>query len=93
MITNETLTSPSSCGNQNTKSNSKEKKKSNSNGREILITKNLLGEMYQRPGLVGDAIPKAYPNEQAARYSNGGANPPDLSTFVKSHHNGADYVN
>ena len=50
------------------------------------------GEMYQRPGLVGDAIPKAYPNEQAARYSNGGANPPDLSTFVKSHHNGADYV-
>ncbi|QRW03004.1 ubiquinol-cytochrome C reductase cytochrome C1 subunit [Ceratobasidium sp. AG-Ba] len=33
-----------------------------------------------------------YPNEEAARASNGGALPPDLSLIIKARHGGADYV-
>ena len=48
--------------------------------------------MFTRPGILVDAFPSSethvsnrqldlrpYPNEEAARYANGGANPPDLS--------------
>jgi ubiquinol-cytochrome c reductase cytochrome c1 subunit len=41
------------------------------------------GEMFQRPGKPSDYLPKPYPNEQAARFANGGAYPPDLSLITK----------
>ncbi|KAG8728675.1 cytochrome c1 [Ceratobasidium sp. 428] len=50
------------------------------------------GEMYQRPGKLADYMPPPYPNEDAARASNGGALPPDLSLIIKARHGGADYV-
>ncbi|KAF8820228.1 cytochrome c1, heme protein [Cardiosporidium cionae] len=50
------------------------------------------GEMYTRPGTLPDHFPKPYPNEEAARYANGGANPPDLSVISAARHNGPDYV-
>jgi ubiquinol-cytochrome c reductase cytochrome c1 subunit len=42
------------------------------------------GEMFDRPGLPSDHFPSPFPNEQAARNSNGGALPPDLSLITKS---------
>ncbi|GBE86475.1 cytochrome C1 family-domain-containing protein [Sparassis latifolia] len=50
------------------------------------------GEMFQRPGKLSDYMPPPYPNEEAARASNGGALPPDLSLIVKARHGGADYI-
>ncbi|EAU90205.1 hypothetical protein CC1G_05743 [Coprinopsis cinerea okayama7 len=50
------------------------------------------GEMFQRPGKLADYMPAPYPNEEAARASNGGAYPPDLSLIVKARHGGADYL-
>ena len=42
------------------------------------------GEMFERPGKLSDYLPAPYPNEEAARYANGGAYPPDLSLIVKA---------
>lgn len=50
------------------------------------------GEMFQRPGILTDAFPLAYPNDEAAAYSNGGAIPPDLSIFTAARHEGVDYT-
>ena len=50
------------------------------------------GEMFQRPGILTDAFPSPYPNEEAARYANNGAYPPDLSLIVKARHGGPDYL-
>ncbi|KAL0953490.1 hypothetical protein HGRIS_004720 [Hohenbuehelia grisea] len=50
------------------------------------------GEMFQRPGKLADYMPRAYPNEEAARAGNAGALPPDLSLIVKARHGGADYI-
>jgi cytochrome c1 len=47
------------------------------------------GEMFQRPGKLSDYMPPPYPNEEAARASNAGALPPDLSLIVKARHGGA----
>ena len=47
------------------------------------------GEMFQRPGKLSDYMPAPYPNEEAARSSNGGALPPDLSLIVKARHGAA----
>ena len=47
------------------------------------------GEMFQRPGKVSDYLPAPYPNEEAARASNSGALPPDLSLIIKARHGGA----
>ena len=47
------------------------------------------GEMFQRPGKLSDYMPAPYPNEEAARASNAGALPPDLSLIVKARHGGA----
>ena len=44
------------------------------------------GQMFQRPGKLSDYMPKPYPNEEAARASNAGALPPDLSLIVKARH-------
>ncbi|KAL4245247.1 Cytochrome c1 [Abortiporus biennis] len=50
------------------------------------------GEMFQRPGKLSDYMPPPYPNEEAARASNQGALPPDLSLIVKARHGGPDYI-
>lgn len=50
------------------------------------------GEMFERAGLPSDKFAGPYANEQAARASNGGAYPPDLSLIVKARHDGANYV-
>lgn len=50
------------------------------------------GEMYDRPGTLADYFPSPYPNEKAARASNNGAFPPDLSLMVRAREDGANYV-
>lgn len=50
------------------------------------------GEMYTRPGLLGDAFPSPYPNDEAARFSNAGALPPDLSLISAGRVHGPDYI-
>ena len=50
------------------------------------------GDVIQRPGTSADAFPSPFPNEPAARASNGGALPPDLSVITKARHNGPRYV-
>jgi len=50
------------------------------------------GEMFTRPGILADAFPSPYPNEEAARYANGGALPPDLSVYTTAKHEGLDYI-
>ncbi|MBE7638091.1 cytochrome c1 [Sneathiella sp. P13V-1] len=42
------------------------------------------GEMFTRPGKTFDKFPDPFANEKAARASNGGAYPPDLSLMVKA---------
>merc|ERR1712194_367909 len=50
------------------------------------------GEMFTRPGILVDAFPSPYPNEETARYANGGALPPDLSVYTTAKHEGLDYI-
>jgi len=50
------------------------------------------GEMFERPGRLADKLPAPYPNEEAARYSNGGALPPDLSLIVKARNGYENYI-
>jgi ubiquinol-cytochrome c reductase cytochrome b/c1 subunit len=42
------------------------------------------GDMFERPGRAADYFPSPFANEQAARASNGGAAPPDLSLITKA---------
>ena len=50
------------------------------------------GDTIQRPGVAADRFPSPFPNEAAARASNGGALPPDLSVIIKARHQGPQYV-
>jgi len=50
------------------------------------------GDVVERVGIPADPFPPIYPNPAAARASNGGAYPPDLSVMVKARSGGADYV-
>ena len=50
------------------------------------------GEMFTRKGKLPDRFPNPYPNDEFARYANGGALPPDLSCMSKARHNGPDYI-
>ena len=50
------------------------------------------GDMFDRPGRASDRFVSPYPNEQAARASNGGAYPPDLSLMIKARPDGANYL-
>jgi ubiquinol-cytochrome c reductase cytochrome c1 subunit len=50
------------------------------------------GDMFDRPGLASDRIPSPYANDKAARASNNGALPPDLSLIIKARHDGANYL-
>ncbi|KAG2580655.1 cytochrome c1-2, heme protein, mitochondrial-like [Panicum virgatum] len=59
---------------------------------EVVDGPNDEGEMFTRPGKLSDRFPQPYANEQAARFANGGAYPPDLSLITKARHNGQSYV-
>mmetsp|Transcript_10585 Transcript_10585/g.36581 ORF Transcript_10585/g.36581 Transcript_10585/m.36581 type:complete len:290 (-) Transcript_10585:90-959(-) len=50
------------------------------------------GEMFDRPAKLSDPLPRPYPNEEGARFANGGAYPPDLSLITKARHDGQNYV-
>jgi ubiquinol-cytochrome c reductase cytochrome c1 subunit len=50
------------------------------------------GDAMQRPGTSADRFPAPFPNEAAARASNGGALPPDLSVIAKARHGGSEYL-
>lgn len=50
------------------------------------------GEMFERSGVASDYFPSPFANEQAARYANGGAYPPDLSLMAKARAAGPDYI-
>jgi len=42
------------------------------------------GDMFERPGRPADRFPPPFANEQAARFVNGGALPPDMSVLAKA---------
>lgn len=50
------------------------------------------GDEIERTGIPADQFPDIFPNEPAARASNGGALPPDLSVITKARTGGADYL-
>lgn len=50
------------------------------------------GEMFERAMKPSDRFKSPYPNDNAARYANNGALPPDLSLITKARVGGADYV-
>jgi cytochrome c1 len=50
------------------------------------------GEMFMRAALPSDRFVSPFPNENAARASNNGALPPDLSLMTKARKNGADHL-
>jgi len=50
------------------------------------------GEMFERPGKLTDYMPRPYPNENAARFANNKAYPPDLSLLTKAREGGENYL-
>jgi ubiquinol-cytochrome c reductase cytochrome c1 subunit len=50
------------------------------------------GDAISRPGMPADKFANPFPNEPAARASNGGAFPPDLSVMAKAREGGPAYV-
>lgn len=50
------------------------------------------GQPTDRAGRISDHFRRPFPNEIAARASNGGAFPVDLSVITSARHGGADYV-
>jgi ubiquinol-cytochrome c reductase cytochrome c1 subunit len=50
------------------------------------------GQPTERPARPADKIPAPFPNEKAARASNNGALPPDLSLIAKAREDGPNYV-
>lgn len=50
------------------------------------------GDVISRPGMPADKFPAPFPNEYAARASNGGALPPDLSVMAKAREGGPAYI-
>ncbi len=50
------------------------------------------GEMFERAGRPSDHFKSPFPNDQAAKFANNGALPPDLSLITKARANGPDYV-
>ncbi|MBL4638936.1 MAG: cytochrome c1 [Kordiimonadaceae bacterium] len=50
------------------------------------------GDETVRAALPQDVFPAPFANDNAARASNGGALPPDLSLIIKARHDGANYV-
>ena len=52
----------------------------------VLDGPNEEGEMFERPGKLTDRFPNPYPNAEAAKAANNGAQPPDLSYIVRARH-------
>ncbi len=50
------------------------------------------GDMFERPALPSDRFVPPFANEEAAKASNNGAYPPDLSLITKARSGGADYI-
>ncbi len=50
------------------------------------------GDMFDRPGRPSDRFKSPYPNDNAGKFANNGALPPDLSLMIKARKDGADYV-
>ena len=50
------------------------------------------GEMFFRPARLADYWPSPFANDNAARASNNGALPPDLSLIIKARESGPDYL-
>ncbi|MFZ5668675.1 MAG: cytochrome c1 [Pseudomonadota bacterium] len=50
------------------------------------------GDAVKRPGIPADRFPAPFPNAAAARASNGGALPPDLSVIAKARSGGPEYI-
>lgn len=50
------------------------------------------GDMFDRPGRASDKFVSPFANANAARASNGGALPPDLSLLAKARPDGANYI-
>src|SRR5579864_7508758 len=50
------------------------------------------GDPVKRPATPADSFVSPFPNEAAARASNGGALPPDLSLIIKAREDGPRYV-
>jgi ubiquinol-cytochrome c reductase cytochrome c1 subunit len=50
------------------------------------------GDAIKRPATSADRFPSPFPNEAAARASNGGAFPPDMSLLAKARTGGPDYI-
>ncbi|WP_417458726.1 cytochrome c1 [Kordiimonas sp.] len=50
------------------------------------------GDPTVRAARPEDAFPSPFPNDNAARASNGGALPPDLSLMAKARHDGPNYI-
>jgi ubiquinol-cytochrome c reductase cytochrome c1 subunit len=50
------------------------------------------GDAIKRPATSADRFPSPFPNEPAARASNGGALPPDMSLLAKAREGGPDYI-
>ena len=50
------------------------------------------GDAIKRPAIPADTFASPFPNEAAARASNGGALPPDLSLIVKAREGGPQYI-
>jgi len=59
---------------------------------EVTDGPNAEGEMFERPAKPSDRFVSPFPNDNAARASNNGALPPDLSLMVKARKGGADYL-
>ena len=50
------------------------------------------GEVKKRNAIYSDKFVNPYPNEEAAKVSNNGAYPPDLTLIVKARKDGANYL-
>jgi ubiquinol-cytochrome c reductase cytochrome c1 subunit len=50
------------------------------------------GDAIQRPGVPADRFPAPFPNVIAAKASNGGLAPPDLSLMAKAREGGPEYI-
>jgi ubiquinol-cytochrome c reductase cytochrome c1 subunit len=59
---------------------------------EVVDGPNDEGEMFERPAKLSDPLPAPYANELAARFSNGGAYPPDLTLITTARHDGQNYI-
>jgi len=46
------------------------------------------GKMFERPGKLSDPLPSPYPNDEAAKFANNGALPPDLTFVTGARHGG-----